>query len=114
MKTLASIEDYQTELTNLRRDIHAHPEIAFEEHRTAKVVADKLRTLGIEVETGIAGTGVVAAYNPRRRTKELWDTEFKLEVSHWKAAIVKLPARAQLDSPIKAHREAWRQYEDKH
>jgi hippurate hydrolase len=42
-----------------RRDIHAHPEIAFEEHRTAQIVADKLESFGIEVETGIAGTGVV-------------------------------------------------------
>ena len=52
------------------------------------------------------------AYTTRRHTKDLWDTTFKLEVSHWKAAIVKLPARAQLGAPIKAHREAWRRYED--
>ena len=40
-----------------RRDIHAHPEIAFEEHRTAELVANKLREFGLEIETGIAGTG---------------------------------------------------------
>jgi len=50
-------------------------------------------------------------YKPRRRTKELWDTTFMLEVSHWKAAIVQLPETAQLDLPIKAHREAWRRHE---
>jgi hypothetical protein len=50
-------------------------------------------------------------YKPRRRTKELWDTTFMLEVSHWKAAIVQLPETAQLDLPIKAHREIWRQHE---
>ena len=54
------------------------------------------------------------AYNTRRRTKELWDTQFLLEVSHWQAAIVKLVEKAELDAPIKAHREAWRRYEDSH
>jgi hippurate hydrolase len=43
----------------LRRDIHAHPELGFEEHRTSQKVADLLREWGIEVHTGIAGTGVV-------------------------------------------------------
>ena len=43
----------------LRRDIHAHPELGFEEHRTSKIVADLLAEWGIEVHTGIAGTGVV-------------------------------------------------------
>jgi len=43
----------------LRRDIHAHPELGFEEHRTASLVADRLRQWGLEVHTGIAGTGVV-------------------------------------------------------
>lgn len=46
-------------LTALRRDLHAHPELGFEEHRTAGIVADRLRDLGLEVVTGIAGTGVV-------------------------------------------------------
>jgi hippurate hydrolase len=43
----------------LRRDIHAHPELGFEEHRTSQLVADLLREWGIEVHTGVAGTGVV-------------------------------------------------------
>lgn len=47
------------ELTELRRDLHAHPELGFEEHRTAGIVADRLRAAGLEVETGIGGTGVV-------------------------------------------------------
>ena len=42
-----------------RRDIHRHPEIAFEEHRTAGVVAKALREFGYEVTEGIGGTGVV-------------------------------------------------------
>lgn len=47
-------------ITALRRDLHAHPELAFQEQRTAALVADYLRKLGLEVHTGLAGTGVVA------------------------------------------------------
>ena len=46
-------------LIELRRDLHAHPELGYEERRTAEVVATRLRAAGIEVETGIGGTGVV-------------------------------------------------------
>jgi hippurate hydrolase len=47
------------EIGEWRRDLHAHPELGFEETRTARVVADKLRSFGIEVHEGIAKTGVV-------------------------------------------------------
>lgn len=47
------------ELIEIRRDIHAHPESAFQEVRTAALVADYFRKLGLEVGTGIAGTGVL-------------------------------------------------------
>lgn len=43
----------------LRRDIHMHPELGFEEHRTSALVAERLREWGVEVHTGVAGTGVV-------------------------------------------------------
>lgn len=46
-------------LIEIRRDIHAHPELAFEEVRTAGVVARELERLGIEHQTGVAKTGVV-------------------------------------------------------
>lgn len=49
----------QSELVALRHDLHAHPELGFEEHRTAGIVAEWLRKYGVEVRTGIAGTGVV-------------------------------------------------------
>ena len=42
-----------------RRDFHRHPELGFKEHRTAKIVADTLTSLGLDVTTGIAQTGVV-------------------------------------------------------
>jgi hippurate hydrolase len=47
------------EFISLRRDIHRHPELAYEEHHTAALVADKLQGWGYEVERGIGGTGVV-------------------------------------------------------
>ncbi len=43
----------------IRRDLHQHPELAYEEHRTAGIVAKELRRIGIEVTEGIGGTGVV-------------------------------------------------------
>jgi amidohydrolase len=48
------------DLIALRRDFHAHPELAFEEVRTAGIVAQRLQDLGMEVQTGVGRTGVVA------------------------------------------------------
>ncbi len=50
--------DHDT-LTAIRRDLHAHPELGMEEHRTADLVARKLEEWGIEVHRGVGGTGVV-------------------------------------------------------
>lgn len=50
----------------LRRDLHRHPEIAFEERRTMGVVADHLLALGLAPRTGIGGTGVVALWDSGR------------------------------------------------
>lgn len=49
-----------TDLADLYRDLHAHPELSFAEHRTAGVIAARARALGCEVTTGIGRTGVVA------------------------------------------------------
>jgi amidohydrolase len=54
------------ELTAIRRDIHRHPETAFEEQRTAQIVADKLQSWGIEVHRGLATTGVVGTLKGQR------------------------------------------------
>jgi hippurate hydrolase len=59
MHLIESIAVTQDEITRWRRDIHAHPELGFEEARTAQIVADKLREFGCEVHTGIGRTGVV-------------------------------------------------------
>ncbi len=53
------IADLAPELTEWRQDLHAHPELGFEEHRTSAIVAAKLAEWGIEVTRGIAGTGLV-------------------------------------------------------
>ena len=71
MNIITAIEQYQNEMATWRRDIHAHPEIAFDEHRTAKIVAQKLESFGIEVETGIAGTGVVGTLKKGRGNRAI-------------------------------------------
>lgn len=71
MKILSELTAIQPELTQWRRDIHAHPEIAFEEHRTAALVAEKLESFGIEVDTGIAGTGVVGTLTRGRGNRAI-------------------------------------------
>ncbi len=56
----ARIAAIHEEATAWRRDLHAHPEIGFEEHRTAKLIEERLRTFGVdEVITGLGRTGVV-------------------------------------------------------
>jgi hippurate hydrolase len=54
-----AIRRYHTELTAIRHDIHANPELGLEEHRTADLVARKLEEWGIEVHRGVGTTGVV-------------------------------------------------------
>jgi amidohydrolase len=59
----AQVDDLATaindQVVEWRRDIHAHPELGMQEFRTSALVADHLRSLGIEVTTGVGGTGVV-------------------------------------------------------
>lgn len=71
MKVIEKIEAYASEMSAWRRDIHAHPEIAFEEHRTARIVAEKLESFGIEVTRGIAGTGVVGTLKRGRGNRAI-------------------------------------------
>ena len=56
----AQAEAMRDELVARRRDLHQHPELAFEEVRTAGIVARELTNLGLEVQTGVGKTGVVA------------------------------------------------------
>jgi hippurate hydrolase len=61
-----TIRRYHDELTGIRRDLHAHPELSFQEQRTSSLVADYLKKLGIETHTGIAKTGVVGVVQGRK------------------------------------------------
>jgi amidohydrolase len=57
---LAQARSLAPALTAMRRDLHRHPELGFQEHRTAGIVAARLRALGLEPRTGVGRTGVVA------------------------------------------------------
>ncbi|MGL3605056.1 M20 aminoacylase family protein [Rhizobium sp. G187] len=58
-------------LTDLRRDLHAHPELGFEEERTSGIVADLLEEAGILVTRGLAGTGVVGTLTVGNGTRSI-------------------------------------------
>ena len=58
-RSSSKIKQYQNELVAIRHDLHAHPEIGFEEVRTSGIVANLLEGWGITVHRGIGGTGVV-------------------------------------------------------
>jgi hippurate hydrolase len=64
-RTIEAIRKFHGELRRIRRDIHAHPELAYEEERTSRVVAEQLASWGIEVHRGIAKTGVVGVVRGR-------------------------------------------------
>jgi hippurate hydrolase len=60
MAIINRIGEFHQDMTAWRRDLHEHPELGFEEHRTSAIVADKLKAFGFdEIHTGIAKTGVV-------------------------------------------------------
>jgi len=58
-ESISHIRRFHAELTAIRRDLHAHPELAFTEQRTADIVAERLAGWGIEVHRGLGKTGVV-------------------------------------------------------
>ncbi|HEY5607521.1 MAG TPA: M20 aminoacylase family protein [Alphaproteobacteria bacterium] len=66
MPIINRIAEFHDELIAWRRELHRHPETAFEEHRTSTFVAGKLQSLGIAVHRGLAGTGVVGTLNGAR------------------------------------------------
>ncbi len=55
----AAVAAAMPRLVALRRDLHQHPELSFQEHRTAQVVAERLRAAGLAVQEGVGRTGVV-------------------------------------------------------
>jgi amidohydrolase len=61
---LDQAQQLKEEMIRIRRDLHQHPELSFQEVRTAKVVADILTEIGYEVRTGVGRTGVVGQLGP--------------------------------------------------
>ncbi|CAK7065531.1 M20 aminoacylase family protein [Saezia sanguinis] len=59
MSLIDEIRVFHDEFTQIRRDLHAHPEPAFQETRTAKIITELLAAWGLEVHTGVGQTGVV-------------------------------------------------------
>jgi hippurate hydrolase len=67
-KSVDHIRKYHADLREIRRDIHAHPELAFQESRTSSLVADKLAGWGIEVHRGLAKTGIVGVIPGKKKS----------------------------------------------
>ena len=65
-KSVDHIRKFHADLRDIRRDIHAHPELSFQENRTSQIVADKLASWGIEVHRGLAKTGVVGVVKGKK------------------------------------------------
>ena len=77
-------------MTDLRRDFHRHPELSFQERRTAEVIAERLHGAKLEVRTGIAGTGVVGILHGDRPGRTI----------AWRADIDALPLTERLEAPF--------------
>jgi amidohydrolase len=71
MPIVNRIADFAAELTEWRHDIHAHPELGLQEHRTSELVAEKLKSWGIEVTRGLAGTGIVGTLRSGTGTRAI-------------------------------------------
>ncbi len=71
MPLVDAIEAHRHELTRWRRDLHAHPELGFEEQRTSDFVAAKLEEFGVQVHRGVGGTGVVGVLRMGNETRAI-------------------------------------------
>lgn len=85
-------EALQDKLIETRRDFHMHPELSGEEERTAGIVADRLRELGLDVTTGVGGHGVIG----------LLKGDFEGPTIAWRADMDAFPSEEALDKPYKS------------
>ena len=95
MKTLTpewtqEIDRRRESLVTLRRDFHRHPELSFEEQRTAGIIADRLHAAKLDVRTGVGRTGVVGVLRGDRPGRTI----------AWRADIDALPLIEALDAPF--------------
>jgi amidohydrolase len=86
------IDRRQDDLIALRRDFHRHPELSFEERRTAQIVAERLSRAKLEVQGGIATTGVVGILRGDRPGRTI----------AWRADIDALPLAERLEAPFRS------------
>ncbi len=82
MPIINRIAEFHEDMKAWRRDIHAHPETAFEEFRTAEIVASKLSSWGIEVHRGLAGTGVVGVLKGRGESDRMIGLRADMDALH--------------------------------
>ena len=71
MHLVKQIEDMELQLSEWRQNLHAHPELGFEEHRTSDFVASKLEEFGVEVHREIGKTGVVGVLRQGNETRSI-------------------------------------------
>ena len=88
----SDVERRHDDLVALRRDLHRHPELSFEERRTSEIVAERLHKAGLDVRTGMAKTGVVGVLRGDRPGKTI----------AWRADIDALPLTEELDLPFRS------------
>ncbi len=86
----ADKQDWDGRAVELRRDLHAHPELGFEETRTAERVAQRMSDAGLEVRTGIAGTGVMGILHGDKPGRTV----------AWRADMDALPLVERVDLPF--------------
>ena len=92
LSLLQEAKEIEPEIIKIRRKVHANPELAYHEFQTAKLVAAKLKDLGIEVTTGVGGTGVVGIINGPKKGK----------VVALRADMDALPVTEDVDVPFKS------------
>jgi amidohydrolase len=89
------LEQRRDSLIALRRDFHRHPELSFQEQRTAEIIAERLHQAQLEVHTGIGGTGVVGILHGDKPGRTI----------AWRADIDALPLTEQLEAPFASSKE---------
>lgn len=68
---LALTKEHASDIVNIRRHLHAHPELSFQEYETAKFVAEKLKSFGITPKEGVADTGLTALIEGKNPDKKV-------------------------------------------